>query len=235
MKAEHRVFVWEDPREPEIPRWVGYGTGLAPWTALWDFRSHGTGTLFDWLRELDASGLQPKVCKFWAVGQVMGCQIDYIAARTIARVLIMLIARASHGDGPSYPPHPPFLLNPRLGKPDDRKPVIAEGSDGKTFCFSSVGHAVEHGFTRSAIYRALAGGTHRGLRWRYATGTKPGRQSRPVERLAADDQVTAFSSLSAASRAVGFSRPTIARLIETGQLDRDHCRWRVGGHLLDEN
>lgn len=227
-RAAYRVYVWEDPREPEIPRWVGYGPGLAPWTALWDFRAHGTGRLFDWLRELDACGLQPKVCRFWAVGQVMGCQIDGISARITARVLITLISRAAFGEGSILPPHPPFLLNPRLGKPDDRKPVIAEGPDGKTLSFLSVGHAVEHGFTRSAIYRALAGGTHRGLRWRYEAGTKPGRQSRPVERLAADGQVTAFSSLSAASRAAGISRPTIARLIETGQLDRDHCRWRAG-------
>jgi hypothetical protein len=41
--------------------------------------------------------------------------------------------------------------------------------------------------------------------------------------------VTAYASLYAAARAVGLSRPTIARMIQTGEPDGDDCRWRLAG------
>jgi len=229
-RAGYRVYVWEDPREAELHVWVGYGPWPTPWQSLWDFREYGTGPLFDWLRELDAKGLRPKVSRFWGLGRVAGC-LDGVGARMIARDFIMLfsrIANGSDGDGPLYPPHPSCLLNPRLGTPDARKPIEAERPDGQTMEFLSVGHAVECGYTRSAIYRALKnGGTHRGLHWRYAAGLKCGRISRPVERVTADGKPTSYASIYAAAKAVGVSRPTIARMIETGQPDGDDCRWRV--------
>jgi hypothetical protein len=87
--------------------------------------------------------------------------------------------------------HPDFLLNPHLGTPDPRKPIVAERPDGQTMEFLSVGHAVECGYSRSAIYRALKrGGRHRGLYWRYAAGLKSGRINRPVELVAADGKPT---------------------------------------------
>jgi predicted DNA-binding transcriptional regulator AlpA len=227
----YRVYVWEDPRDPdELPRWVGYGPWPTPWQSLWDFREHGTGPLFDWLRELDANGLQPKVSKFWALGRVAGC-VDGVSARMVAREFIMQISRMADGNrehGPNYPPHPEFLLNPRLGTPDPRKPIIAERPEGQTMEFLSVGHAVECGYSRSAIYRALKrGGTHRGLHWRYAAGLKRGRINRPVELVAADGKPTRYASIYAAAKATGLSRPTIARMIEAGQPDVDDCRWRL--------
>ena len=229
----YRVYAWEDPRDAaKVPRWVGYGPWPTPWKTLWDFRQHGSGPLFDWLRELDANGLQPKVSSFWALGRAPGC-IDGVAARRIAHEFIMLISRmadGSGGNGSQYPPHPEFLLNPRLGPPDPRKPIVAEGPDGQTMEFLSVGHAVECGYTRSAIDRALkTGGTHRGLHWRYAAGVKRGRISRPVERVTADGEAIRYASIYAAARAVGLSRPTIARMIETGEPDGDDCRWRLAG------
>ncbi len=130
--------------------------------------------------------------------------------------------------GPEYPEHPEFLLNPRLGPPDPRKPIVAEGPDGQKLEFLSVGHAVELGYSRSSVNRALkTGGAYRGLRWRYATGVKRGRISRPVERVSANGEAARFTSIYAAARAVGLSRPTIARLIETGEEDADHGRWRL--------
>jgi hypothetical protein len=93
--------------------------------------------------------------------------------------------------------------------------------------FLSVGHAVECGYTRSAIDRALkTGGTHRGLHWRYAAGVKRGRISRPVERVTADGKATLYASIYAAAKALGLSRSTIARAIESGKPDEDDCRWR---------
>jgi predicted DNA-binding transcriptional regulator AlpA len=227
------VYVWEDPRDAdELPRWVGYGPWPTPWQALWDFRQHGRGPLFDWLRELDANGLQPKVSSYWALGQWPKC-LDGVAARRIAHEFIMRISRMANGgggNGPRYPPHPEFLLNPHLGPPDPRKPIVAERPDGQTMEFLSVGHAAECGYTRSAIYRALDdGGTHRGLRWRYAAGLKRGRIRRPVERVTADGKATAYASLYAAAKATGLSRPTIARMIETGQPDGKERRWRLAG------
>jgi hypothetical protein len=41
--------------------------------------------------------------------------------------------------------------------------------------------------------------------------------------------VTAYASLYAAARAVGLSRPAIARMIQTGEPDGDDCRWRLAG------
>jgi hypothetical protein len=227
--AGYCAYELEDPRHPEIPVWVGYGLGPAPWQSLWDFRQYGTGPLFDWLRDLDADGLQPAVSKKWRIGWATG--IDGAAARLFARERIMLICRMAMGDppgGPYYPEHPPFLLNPRLGTPDARKPIAAERPDGQTMGFLSVGHAVECGYTRSAIYRALkTGGTHRGLRWRYASGAKRDGVSRPVERITADGKATHYASMYAAAKATGLSRPTIARMIETGKPDGDDCRWRM--------
>jgi hypothetical protein len=229
----YRVYVWEDPRDAnELPRWVGYGPWPTPWKALWDFRSHGSGPLFDWLRELDANGLQPKVSSFWALGRVAGC-VDGVAARMVAREFIRLIckmANAGQGNGTRYPSHPEFLLNPRFGPPDPRKPIVAVGPDGLTMEFLSVGHAVECGYTRSAIDRALrTGGTHRGLHWQYGAGVKRGRISRPVERVTADGTATRYASIYAAAKALGLSRPTIARAIESGKADHDDCHWRSAG------
>jgi hypothetical protein len=141
---------------------------------------------------------------------------------------ICRMADESAGKRPWYPPHPSFLLNPRLGTPDPRKPIVAQREDGLTMDFLSVGHAVECGYARSAIDRALkSGGTHRGLRWRYAAGVKRGRISQPVERVTADGKATRHASIYAAAKAMGLSRPTIARMIETGRPDKDDCRWRL--------
>lgn len=228
-QAGYCTYELEDPREPEIPVWVGYGPGVAPWQTLWDFREHGTGPLFNWLRDLDANGLKPVPSKYWRLGWVTG--IDGAAARLFARERIMHICRMASEDqrgGPYYPEHPPFLLNPRLGTPDPRKPIEAVRPDGLTMGFLSAGHAVECGYTRSAIYRALkTGGTHRGLQWRYAAGGKRGRVSRPVEKVTVDGKATAYASIYAAAKATGLSRPTIARMIETGESDGDDCRWRL--------
>jgi len=220
---------------PGIPKWIGYGLGPAPWQALWDFRQYGTGPLFDWLRDLDANGCRLVVSKEWRIGFVVG--IDGPAARLFAHERIKEICRMAMGrpaGGPYYPEHPPFLLNPRLGPPDPRKPIVAEGPDGQTLEFLSVGHAAECGYARSAIDRALkTGGTHRGLRWRYAAGVKRGRISRPVERVTADGKATLYASIYAAAKAMGVSRPTIARMIETGEPDGDDCRWRVADAAAD--
>jgi hypothetical protein len=230
-RGTYCAFQLEDPREPDIPKWIGYGPVPAPWEALWDFRQHGRGPLFDWLRNLDANGLRPKVSKDWHLGFVVG--FDAATARMFARERIMDICRMAEGrppGGPRYPEHPEFLLNPRLGPPDPRKPIVAEGPNGQKLEFLSVGHAVELGYTRSAIDRALkTGGTHRGLRWRYAAGVKRGRISRPVERITADGKTTAYASIYAAAKAAKLSRPTIARMIETGEPDGDDCRWRLAG------
>jgi hypothetical protein len=181
------------------------------------------------LRDLDANGLRPKVSKDWHLGFVVG--FDALTARMAARWRIMEICRMAEGrpeGGPVYPEHPEFLLNPRLGPPDSRKPIVAEGPDGQKIEFLSIGHAVELGYSRSAIDRALkTGGRHRSLRWRYATGTKRGRITRPVERVTADGKASRYKSIYAAAKALDLSRPTIARLIETGEPDGDDCRWRM--------
>jgi len=228
-RATYCAFQLEDPRLPEIPRWVGYGPAPAPWSALWNFRQYGTGPLFDWLRDLDANGLRPKLSSDWHLGFVVG--FDALTARMAARWRIMEICRMAEGrpeGGPEYPEHPEFLLNPRLGPPDPRKPIVAEGPDGQKLDFLSIGHAVELGYSRSSVNRALkAGGAYRGLRWRYATGVKRGRISRPVERVSANGEASRFGSIYAAAKSLGLSRPTIARLIETGEEDADHGRWRL--------
>lgn len=242
-KGTYRVFVLVDPRdptdedgrkaleplpiEPRLPRWVGYGPGFAPWKDLWDFRENGEGPLFDWFRDLDANGLEPMVSRFplWRISILL----DHRAARDIARTILALICRlyGPGDDGPYYPSHPPFLLNPRIEAPDTRKPIIAETADGEILRFESVGEAVEHGFTRSAIYESLSdGSTYRGLIWRYADGVEPGRLTRPVERLSPEGQVESFPSVGTASRAVGLSRATITRLIETAGMDSHECQWR---------
>lgn len=155
-RATYCVFQLEDPRLPQIPRWVGYGSGPAPWQALWDFRQFGSGLLFDWLRDLDANGLRPRLSSDFHLGFVTG--IDASTARMVAHWRIQEICRMAEGrpeGGPEYPPHPEFLLNPRLGPPDPRKPIVAEGPDGQKMEFVSVGHAVELGYSRSCVHRAL--------------------------------------------------------------------------------
>ena len=227
-RAEYCVFQLEDPRLPQIPKWIGYGRAPTPWSALWDFRQFGSGPLFEWLRDLDANGLRPKVSREWHLGFVTG--IDALTARMLAHWRIAEICRMAEGDpegGAYYPEHPEFLLNPRLGPPDPRKPIVAEGPDGQKLEFLSAGHSAEFGYSWSGVKRALkTGGQYRSLRWRYAAGVKRGRISRPVERVTADGKATRYASVYAAAKTLGLCRPTIARMIETGEPDGDDCRWR---------
>src|SRR3974390_169203 len=90
-RAGYCVYQLEDPREPDIPKWIGYGPTPLPWQALWDFRQYGTGPLFEWLRDLDANGLRYKVSKDWHLGFVTG--IDAVMARMLARWRIQEICR----------------------------------------------------------------------------------------------------------------------------------------------
>lgn len=228
--AAYQMYELEDPRQPNVPRWVGYGKGFTPWEALWDFREHGTGPLFDWLRDLDANGLTPVVSPMWRIGRVDGCRLSAREARNVARCRIHIICDAAgmtRKPGELYPDVPDFLFNRRLCQDDPRKPIVAERPDGQTWEFASVGHAVDHGFTRSAVYEAIKRGTpYQGLTWRYAGGAGGGRNRRPVERVTAWGEVTAFRSLYEAAKVTGVSRPQIARLIESGGTDRNGCRWR---------
>jgi hypothetical protein len=134
--ACYRAYELEDPREPRLPRWVGYGPGLAPWTTLWDFREHGVGPLFEWLRDVEANGQRPVESRRFGMGRVAGRQITCQAARAAAQIRLMMISRAAAGleDGQSGQPDPPaFLFNPKPGPSDVRKPIVAESPDGKTW------------------------------------------------------------------------------------------------------
>jgi hypothetical protein len=61
---------------------------------------------------------------------------------------------------------------------------------------------------------------------RFVGPQKRCRISRPVERVTADDKATRYVSVYAAAKALGLCRPTITRMIETGEPDGDDCRWR---------
>jgi hypothetical protein len=169
--AAYQMYELEDPRQPNVPRWVGYGKEFAPREELWNFREYGTGPLFDWLRDLDANGLKPVLSPTWRAGRA---NMSAKEARNFARCRIAMIcdmAGMPRKPEELYPDTPGFLFNRRLCQDDPRKPIVAEGSDGKTWEFASVGHAVEHEFTRSAIYKTLSQGTpYKGLTWRYADG-----------------------------------------------------------------
>ena len=59
--ATYRVYELADPREPDLPVFVGYGKASLqpPWGALWALRNVSNGRWALWMRELESLNLTP--------------------------------------------------------------------------------------------------------------------------------------------------------------------------------
>lgn len=58
-RPKSRAFELRDPRRPELPRFVGAGTGAQPWRIRWDRRALDFSPLGRWFQELGSIGAEP--------------------------------------------------------------------------------------------------------------------------------------------------------------------------------
>ncbi|NQU22682.1 MAG: hypothetical protein HQ567_15505 [Candidatus Nealsonbacteria bacterium] len=124
----------------------------------------------------------------------------------------------------------PQLKEHLRGRPatDGRRAVIAtDVKTGRETLFESVSATEHHGYAPRDVFYVLAHTrkTHGGKLWKYASDSP---QSRGVEKIGADGEVTHYPSVSAAARQNGCKRGDIRRWIDTVSTDQatgSHWRW----------